>query len=39
MKYESLSKCLVKLNQRFAWGRKPFVLLKSGHRLCLDNNW
>lgn len=35
MKYESLSKYLVKLNQRFATNLCQLLILKSGHRLCL----
>jgi hypothetical protein len=35
MKYEGLSKCLVKLNQWFASTTTRFVILGSGHRLCL----
>jgi hypothetical protein len=35
MKYESLSKFLVKLNQWFVNWLYPLVLLKSGHKLCL----
>ena len=35
MKYEGLSKYLVKLNQWFVIGHKPLLTLKSGHGLCL----
>ena len=34
MKYEGLSKYLVKLNQWFVIGPKPLLTLRSGHRLC-----
>ena len=35
MKYEGLSKYLVKLNQWFVNDRFPILILMSGHRLCL----
>jgi len=35
MKYEDLSKFLVKLNQRFFDCVSPVLFLESGHKLCL----
>jgi hypothetical protein len=35
MKYEGLSKYLVKLSQRFVYSHYPSLILRSGHRLCL----
>jgi hypothetical protein len=35
MKYEGLSKYLVKLKQRFVYSHCPLLILRSGHGLCL----
>jgi len=35
MKYEGLSKYLVKLNEWFVYTHSPLLILNSGHRLCL----
>jgi len=38
MKYEGLSKYLVKLSEWFVYTRCSLLILKSGHRLCLITN-